>query len=467
MEQTLFYSFLLLLIVSSSYQSLISMFMKRAQLELRCTKYYNKGELYYDCSNKNLITIPDLPTNIVYLNLQHNKIVDLTSYHLRNMGNLKVLDLSFNYLKSINNVSFHGLMMLQQLRLNNNKLGYDVTVFPISCLLPLKSLKQLSVQNNGFTNYPLKQIAHLTNLEVLQMDIGIDSKTYRLLALHKRYCNFLHLNSLFLYFRVSIKKAWQNMIKHALLYNFILILFILCSYFLHAKENRAHMCKENYEKEELHVDCSYNIKKEFIIMQFYGSRLHSNVFSINLQHNSITFIEYNQFRSLRSLRVLDLSFNNIRVIGYGAFNGLEKLQQLRLNDNKLKYDTIAFPIMSFQPLKSLKLLSIENNDAYRTSIFPNTIAHLTKLEILKLDVHIHDISEQNSTKSFGKFFCKLLHLHSLHLHIKSNIDVYKKINYNNFFQYTPNITQLHIIPYSKTFSTTSRTSEGPIKFVRY
>ncbi|XP_071127675.1 leucine-rich repeat and immunoglobulin-like domain-containing nogo receptor-interacting protein 1 [Mytilus edulis] len=199
MEQTLFYSFLLLPIVSSSYQH----FFNRAQLEqLPCTKYYNKGELYYDCSNKKLITIPGLPTNIVYLNLQHNKIVDLKSDHLRNMGNLKILDLSFNDLKSINNVSFHGLMMLQQLRLNNNKLEYNVIVFPISCLLPLKSLKLLSVQNNGngFT-YPLKQIAHLTELEVLQMDISIDSKTSRLLGLHKRYCNFLHLNSLFLYFR--------------------------------------------------------------------------------------------------------------------------------------------------------------------------------------------------------------------------------------------------------------------------
>ncbi|CAG2184905.1 TLR13 [Mytilus edulis] len=94
-----------------------------------------------------------------------------------------------------------------------------------------------------------------------------------------------------------------------------------------------------------------------------------------------------------------------------AFNGLEKLQQLRLNNNELDYRHDE-TTRSFQPLKSLKLLSIENNA--HLSYFPEeALAYLTKLEIFKVD--LPKSSSISMSLNLGKEYRKLTNLYSLYL----------------------------------------------------
>ncbi|VDI24486.1 toll-like receptor 4 [Mytilus galloprovincialis] len=212
--------------------------------------------------------------------------------------------------------------------------------------------------------------------------------------------------------------------EHALLCNFILMLFVLCSYFLYAK-GIAYQCKENLKRGKLHVDCS---NKGLLNLIFSGiPQVPSNAFSLNLQHNSIHIIRNKDLRHMTNLTVLDLSYNRLSYISGDAFNGLEKLQQLRLNNNELDYRHYE-TTRSFQPLKSLKLLSIENNA--HLSYFPEeALAYLTKLEIFKVD--LPKFSSISMSLNLGKEYRKLTHLHSLYLNgeamiLSSAVVIYKR-----------------------------------------
>ncbi|XP_071175259.1 toll-like receptor 4 [Mytilus edulis] len=222
--------------------------------------------------------------------------------------------------------------------------------------------------------------------------------------------------------------------EHALLCNFILMLFVLCSYFLYAK-GIAYPCKENLKRGKLHVDCS---NKGLLNLIFSGiPQVPSNAFSLNLQHNSIHIIRNKDLRHMTNLTVLDLSYNRLSYISGDAFNGLEKLQQLRLNNNELDYRHYE-TTRSFQPLKSLKLLSIENNA--HLSYFPEeALAYLTKLEIFKVD--LPKSSSISMSLNLGKEYRKLTNLYSLYLNGEGNEYLYLTMH---CFQYTPNLTHLYI-----------------------
>ncbi|CAG2198258.1 unnamed protein product [Mytilus edulis] len=441
MEQTLFYSFLLLLIVSSSYQY----FFNTARLEqLPCTKYYNKGELYYDCSNKNLITIPDLPTNIVYLNLQHNKIVDLTSYHLRNMGNLKVLDLSFNYLKSINNVSFHGLMMLQQLRLNNNKLEYDVTVFPISCLLPLKSLKLLSVQNNGngFTNYPLKQIAHLTNLEVLQMDISMDSKTSRLLALSYTPTEVLIIQNVLQYDNINYSTTighlcylYKNLTEQCVwkLFNKILnrtsIRQLHLSNIFGLNQNCTptqavinappslqivNLTMNNLTWIALNLSSVvslylvHNRLGNYLVNNSYLITQSSKLENISLSHNQIYKLNTEIFNGQPYLKHIDLSFNFLSNISFDPSH-LENLQILNLTYNHIKFLNEKFmkKIVTLKKNNNTKI-DLRNNPLLCTCYTVPSLKLMWQIHQHFINFSQYQCTYENGTRSKANSFDKVI-----------------------------------------------------------
>ncbi|VDH92458.1 Hypothetical predicted protein, partial [Mytilus galloprovincialis] len=91
------------------------------------------------------------------------------------------------------------------------------------------------------------------------------------------------------------------------------------------------------------------------------------------------------------LRVLDLSNNKLQSVNRKTFIGLKNLDILRLNSNSLRYNTDRLPQGCFQPLESLKQLSIQMNnpqgvvDAF---VLPDeTIKDLNMLETLELDVN--------------------------------------------------------------------------------
>lgn len=222
------YTKLILILFNSNFLDINNATLWNYQLKFTCERFYKKGELKIDCSHKNLTHIPDLPSDTVYLNLQHNLIIRIPNNTFKHMTNLKVLDLSFNKLQSMNDQSFSGLgnlmkldlnnnrfdggmpnkvfesmkcltdldlshngltrinektfvglQNLQNLHLNNNKLQYNISRFPTESFKPLGSLTRLSIQNNNFSPkifnsiiFPDKTISDLTMLEILELDVS-------------------------------------------------------------------------------------------------------------------------------------------------------------------------------------------------------------------------------------------------------------------------------------------------------
>ncbi|XP_039891686.1 leucine-rich repeat-containing protein 17 isoform X1 [Simochromis diagramma] len=98
-----------------------------------------------DCSNKDLISIPpDLPSDIVRMDLSNNKIKHLKPKHFVLSKDLKLLNLSSNNLHHIDTAAFAGLLYLRELDLSNNSLQY----FQYSVLEDLYFLRKLSLDNN-------------------------------------------------------------------------------------------------------------------------------------------------------------------------------------------------------------------------------------------------------------------------------------------------------------------------------
>eukprot|EP00057_Strongylocentrotus_purpuratus_P026995 XP_011681469.1 PREDICTED: leucine-rich repeat-containing protein 15-like [Strongylocentrotus purpuratus] len=74
-----------------------------------------------------------------------------------------------------------------------------------------------------------------------------------------------------------------------------------------------------------------NIEKiELNVFQQFG-----NVLSLNLSHNSLSFIRNGTFRGLQKMQVLDLHRNKISTIRSGAFSDLSELTSLDLRKNEL------------------------------------------------------------------------------------------------------------------------------------
>ena len=93
------------------------------------------------------------------LSLQGNYIETLDPTWFLNMNNLIVLDLSYNSITSIPNFCFKGLVKLENLKINNNKLKE----IGRHSLTGLESLKFLNARCNKITNVHAKLFVELKN----------------------------------------------------------------------------------------------------------------------------------------------------------------------------------------------------------------------------------------------------------------------------------------------------------------
>ncbi|XP_063403720.1 toll-like receptor 4 [Mytilus trossulus] len=198
---------------------------RNPDMQSDCTSFYEKRELYIDCSRKNLPKIPDLiPNNTVYLNLCHNYISEIPNNIFQHLTNLILLDLSFNELHSINQQTFTGLKNLRRLQMNDNNLGYNTRQFPPGSFGSLQSLTHLSIQNNedyGHQTEPFilpdKTISDLTKLEKLELDIDIfDTKNKEILGKGYSFLQNLHwlsLENCYIVLENNTFKYTQNLTK--------------------------------------------------------------------------------------------------------------------------------------------------------------------------------------------------------------------------------------------------------------
>lgn len=194
----------------------------------------------------------------------------------------------------------------------------------------------------------------------------------------------------------------------------------------------------------------------------------SNLEELYLQSNSITVIESGAFFDLKSLVSLSLSFNLLTDIESDTFYGLTKLTDLCLESNRLVNikSRAFFNLSSLNPYRCI--LGLENQDIETlypysfwsltylpsldlsknrlASLVNNTFAGLTSLETLNLaDNYLTDIDDNAFDASLDKFLTFL----NLSSNFLSRINQYTFVNLNSLmYLYLDNNLIETIEPYS-------------------
>lgn len=100
--------------------------------------------------------------SLQHLDLQHNKIESIESKNLHDLKSLKYLKLSFNKINHISNDSFESLVKLEELHLQNNQIQF--ISFHIDPFFKLKIFDASENKLVSFPNYFFKNNKKLTNI---------------------------------------------------------------------------------------------------------------------------------------------------------------------------------------------------------------------------------------------------------------------------------------------------------------
>ncbi|XP_071128538.1 toll-like receptor 4 [Mytilus edulis] len=423
MKQVLFFKTLLILSVFSGYCYKNNIVQEKTGGNFFCQQFYQHNELHVDCSYKNLTVVPDIPADTVYLYLQHNIIGQIPNKTFEHLNKLDLLDLSFNTLNIDNEDAFAGQQNLRFLYLKNGLQYYNYTIIRL----------------------PKNVFKHLFNLTVLDLSANImyvDEYTFSGLM------NLQHL---------KLDSNWLRKIPNdTFQYTPKLLILDLSSNFLNNVSkgmfnglgNLHHLYLNNNWIETIENNAFQSLINLTVLdlaFNFFIHSINKQTFAglpklrhLNLHFNNINNISNHTFENLTDLRVLDLSNNKLQSVNGKTFIGLKNLDILRLNSNSLRYNTDRLPQGCFQPLESLKQLSIQMNnpqgvvDAF---VLPDeTIKDLNMLETLELDVNA------DNEDILGIGFSSLTNLSSL-----TFSGVCKFPLYNDTFRYTPNLTHFRSI----------------------
>ena len=343
-------------------------------------------------------------TNLVYLELYHNYIIDISP--ISGLTNLSYLDLNGNWISDISPLS--GLTSLTYLNLNGNGI---IDISPIS---GLTNLTELSLGQNLISDIsPLEELPNLTYLYLginrINNDIspisGLTNLTYLNLTRNEisdisQLSGLTNLSKLHLYYNditdISPISDLTNLTELTL-YGNSLDCLAYDVYIPQIIENnpgiditydpRPEYCDDpvnfadaNLEaavREELGIPELYPIYPNAMLLLTYldasslgisnlsGLRYAKNLTELHLGHNEITSI----VSGLTNLIYLDLSFNNISYISPNL--GLTNLTYLDLSFN------IISDISPLLDLTNLAELFLDGNPlrcaAYNISI-PQIIA---------------------------------------------------------------------------------------------
>ena len=327
--------------------------------------YLTSLEIFHIYQNEiaTIETSESLPTNLIELNLNTNKISkirvlnltkltllnlssnSLVSLTLKNMPKLKWLDLSHNYLDGYMSKAFENLNPQVNLNLEFNLIQRLTKSL-------LSNFNVLSLRNNGLKFIDAFSFEASFSLETLYLD------TNRLSQLDKwSLANMTQLKHLFLGF---------NRIKEMKL----------------IRESLGNLI--NLET----IDLSSNLIEYINESDFnFSSRLSS----INLNSNFIRKIHQNSFRNFLYLKAFSFAQKN-NDFDLNIFHSNASIQHLDLSFNRILYSSDLTFLKCFQNIESLKLnkvLFASNTTSLNFDLFLN-------VKIKYLDISENDLSNEFS-----------------------------------------------------------------------
>ncbi|XP_060072965.1 toll-like receptor 2 type-2 [Ylistrum balloti] len=162
-----------------------------------------------------------------------------------------------------------------------------------------------------------------------------------------------------------------------------------------------------------------------------------NMTELNLPNNNLVRLHRYSFPKLPLLNTLNLQSNHLVRISSGAFDNTSNIQSLNLADNNL--DHLSIDPKSFESLKKLNSLKIQNNYFHLKKIYPvRALSNVPQLSDLFMDIFEGFV--------FGEEFANLSMLNKLDLSFRGKDSVsFLNTSFLSFKQ--SNITELFILAY--------------------
>ncbi|XP_075218387.1 leucine-rich repeats and immunoglobulin-like domains protein lambik isoform X2 [Lycorma delicatula] len=348
--------------------------------------------------NKNLLhTVPVINTmNLTTLTLSHNKIGELNYKVFERLPFLKSFDMSSNHLLEIRRGMFPNSTNLEILNLNNN----NIAKIENGSLNGLVSLNDLKLNRNNLTALNKDTFTNVTNLKILELSrnhltviIGLAFTGLKSLTVLKiRYNNisllqdgaFWGLNNL-LTLQLDDNKITE--VSKGWLYGLESLHRLSLSHNLIRKINRN---QENQEEG--------------------GWEFCMHLVELNLSFNELHEIEVDTLKHLSKLQHLELNDNFISSIAEGAFNHTSSLKVLELNNNNISW-TFEDTNGVFVGLKRLTKLGLAGNMI--TSIPPKAFLGLENLVELNLKGNGILTLQENAFLSLPKL--NIIHMNTTNL----------------------------------------------------
>lgn len=127
----------------------------------------------------------------------------------------------------------------------------------------------------------------------------------------------------------------------------------------------------------------------------------SKIEDFHVSHSNLSYIQRNDFRHMKNLRIISLSYNNIQRIPEGTFTDVTKLEFLSLSYNKIK----SLPSNIFRTLESLEGIYLNNNKLTEVSqlVFKFN-SKLDEIWLQENELKFISSNVTNSLKSLKQFF---------------------------------------------------------------
>ncbi|KAL7671254.1 hypothetical protein ACOME3_006155 [Neoechinorhynchus agilis] len=318
------------------------------------------------------------------LTLRGNRLKIIGENSFKSWSNVTELDLSKNRITQISEVAFSPLKKLQILNLGHNHLySLPSEIFKYNELLNQLILTKTHLV--FLANDIFKNVKHLRYLDVsrnLIKGINTDSMASQTID----YC--IVKNNPFKFIRYNNGMRTDTFIT---LRNF--------AKYMPELTRKAVDANDFFEYDNSTAHFTLLTKRKMTRVQDVLLFIVGDMLSLDLSHNEISEINYDDFQDLKTLEFLCLQFNRIRKIAPRAFRNTPRLQTLDLANNQLKDIDVSH---LFYGLDQLIFLHLANNGF---SLFPSHhSSDLSNLRILNI-----------SSNPIREFYCKPFKTHqSLH-----------------------------------------------------
>ncbi|KAK5926284.1 hypothetical protein CgunFtcFv8_021868 [Champsocephalus gunnari] len=346
-----------------------------------------------DCSHLSLSAVPqNLPSNIISLDLSHNRLKSIPPVSLSPYPGLCRLSVSHNSITKLDPGLCQALPLLQTLNMGHNQVHVlkkeDVNHCTNLTWLIMASNK-LKLQGEPFSALQRLQVLDVSLNKLQSAKLGTQIQLPNLVSLNLALNDFTTLmKDDFLFLNNSSSLLVLNMscvpLKKLQSGSFKPISGLRTLIMDGSNMDTQGFSELCSELSATTIEALYlrKMKLAKLTNATFKALQNTNLTYLDMSHNDMVNIENGSFLWLSRLQTLVLSDNKIKQLNKNTFQGLKSLKKLQMTKAFVKKDAPTIGHFSFQPLSALESLILQRTAAQE--ITEHTFTGLTSLKELDM-----------------------------------------------------------------------------------